>query len=122
LSNGSEVWVDSENLMADKPVHLLLSELRRDSREYRQTAEAQIKALRDDLLAARELAAASERLQKRIAQLELDNESLTLTNQTLSDRSRYDLLTAGGLVAIVGIFIGLILPRLIKRRRDDGWR
>ena len=122
LANGSEVWVDSVVLMSEKPVHLQLDELKKEYRQYRSTAEAQITTLRGDLLQARELAAASERLQKKIAQLELDNEGLELRNQTLSDRSRYDLLTAGGIVAVVGIFIGLILPNLVRRRRDDGWR
>ncbi len=122
IPDGREVWIDTALLMADTPVHALLSETRSELRNYRQTAEAQITTLRGDLLQARELAGASERLQKRIAELELANEGLELRNQTLSDRSRYDLLTAGGIVAIVGIFIGLLLPKIVSRRRDDGWR
>lgn len=122
LSDGREVWIDTDQLIVDKPVHIVLSETRSEFRDYRDTAEAQITTLRGDLLQSRELAAASERLQKRIAELELANEGLELRNQTLSDRSRYDLLTAGGIVAIVSIFIGLLLPKIVSRRRDDGWR
>ena len=122
LPGGREVWIDTNQLMVEKPVHVVLTESRSEFRNYRETAEGQITTLRADLLQARELAAASERLQKRIAELELANEGLELRNQTLSDRSRYDLLTAGGIVAIVSIFIGLLLPKIVRRRRDDGWR
>lgn len=122
LPGGREVWIDTVNLMAEKPVHIILDETRKEYNRYKQAAEGQITTLRGDLVQAKELAAASERLQKRIAELELANEGLELRNQTLSDRSRYDLLTAGGIVAIVGMFIGLLLPKLFSRRRDDGWR
>ena len=122
LPGGREVWVDTIQLMAEKPVHIVLNDTRKEYRDYRETAEAQIDSLRGDLLQSRELAAASERLQKRIAELELANEGLELRNQTLSDRSRYDLLTAGGIVAIVSILFGLLLPKMFSRRRDDGWR
>ena len=122
LPDGRQVWLDNVHLMTDKPVHVILDETRSEYNRYKQAAEGQITTLRGDLVQAKELAAASERLQKRIAELQLANESLELRNQTLSDRSRYDLLTAGGIVAIVGMFIGLILPKLFSRRRDDGWR
>lgn len=122
LSNGREVWIDTRHLMTDKPVGLRLDELRKEYQGYKRQTDQQIQRLTDDLTQAKELAAASERLQNRIATLESENESLSLRNQTLSDRSRADLMTAGGIVAIVGIIFGLILPKIISRRRDDGWR
>ena len=122
LASGREVWIDTKNLIATKPNFMQLDELRREYQQYRRTTTDEVSNLQNNLRQARELAAASERLQQRIAKLELDNEALTLRNQALSDRSRYDLITAGGIVAILGIFVGLILPKLIRRRRDDGWR
>jgi SH3 domain protein len=122
LPSGREVWIDTADLMAEKPVHVLLEETKAEFNRYKQAAEGQITTLRNDLFESRELAAASERLQKRIAELELANEGLELRNQTLSDRSRYDMLTAGGIVAMISMFIGLLLPKLFSRRRDDGWR
>ena len=122
LASGREVWIDTSNLITTKPNYLQLEELRREYQQYRRTTTGEIADLQSNLKQARDLAAASERLQQRIAKLELDNEALTLRNQALSDRSRYDLITAGGIVAILGIFVGLILPKLITRKRDDGWR
>lgn len=122
LSSGREVWIDNKNLMATKPNAMLLDELRREYQTYRNTTTSEISDLQANLKQARDLASASERLQQRIAKLELDNEALSLRNQALSDRSRYDLMTAGGIVAILGIIVGIILPKIIRRRRDDGWR
>lgn len=122
LESGREVWIDTDKLITTKPNYLQLDELRREYQQYRRTTTGEIADLQSNLKQARDLASASERLQQRIAKLELDNEALSLRNQALSDRSRYDLLTAGGIVAILGIFVGLILPKLITRKRDDGWR
>ena len=122
LASGREVWVDTDQLMTDKPSGLLLKEVKLELQQLRSGSKQQITTLKQDLSRAKELASHSENLQKQVAQLEYDKELLEQKNQSLSERSRYDLLTAGGVVALVGLLLGLILPHFINRKRNDVWR
>jgi len=122
LSSGREVWVDTEQLISNKPTNLLLSETRTELQQLQDSSAKQITDLKQDLKQAKDLASRSQALQAQVTQLEYDKELLDQKNQTLSDRSRYDLLTAGGIVALAGLILGLILPRFIRRKRNDVWR
>ena len=122
LASGREVWVDTEQLMIDKPSSLLLQEQTNELQELTNNSNEQISNLQQELIQARDLASRSQVLQQQVTQLEYDIELLEQKNQTLSERSRYDLLTAGGVVALAGLLLGLVLPRFIRRRRNDVWR
>lgn len=122
LPTGREVWVDTEQLMSDKPVKLLLDEVNAELSQLKHSSNQQISELQQNLIQARDLASRSQALQQQVTQLEYDKELLEQKNQTLSERSRYDLLTAGGIVALAGLLLGLVLPRFIRRRRDSEWR
>ena len=122
LSTGREVWVDTEQLMTGKPSSLLLSEVSSQLQQSSSTSNQQISDLQQQLQQAQELASISQSLQAQVTQLEYDKELLEQKNQTLSDRSRYDLMTAGGIVALVGVLLGLILPSLFRRKKNDVWR
>ena len=122
LATGREVWVDTEQLMAGKPSSLLLSEVSSQLQQSSSTSNQQISDLQQDLQQANELASVSKDLQAQVTQLEYDKELLEQKNQTLSDRSRYDLMTAGGIVALIGVLLGLVLPHLFRRKKNDVWR
>lgn len=122
LSTGREVWVDTEQLMTGKPSSLLLSEVSSQLQQSSSSSNQQISDLQQQLRQANELASVSQALQAQVTQLEYDKELLDQKNQTLSDRSRYDLMTAGGIVALVGVLLGLILPTLFRRKKNDVWR
>lgn len=122
LSTGREVWVDTEQLMTSKPSSLLLTEVSSELQTITSDSNQRISDLQQQLKQAKELASVSQTLQEQVTQLEYDKELLEQKNQTLSDRSRYDLMTAGGIVALIGLIFGLILPHLFRRKRNDVWR
>ena len=122
LSTGREAWVDTVQLMSEKPLRLQLSELQQAYQQLETGSNRQVANLQRELDTAKQLAAASQSLQQQVTQLEYDKELLEQKNQTLSERSRYDLLTAGGVVALVGVLLGLLIPKLVRRRRNDVWR
>jgi len=122
LASGREVWVDTEHLISNKPANLLLLEANTTLQQLKSGSTQQISDLQQELIQARNLASKSQVLQQQVSQLEYDKELLEQKNQTLSERSRYDLLTAGGVVALVGVILGLIIPTFVRRKRKDVWR
>jgi len=122
LDTGREVWVDTEQLMAEKPNNVLLREKTAAFQKLTNSSKKKISELQQELIQARDLAARSSDLQQQVTQLEYDKEILEQKNQTLSDRSRYDLMTAGGIVALAGLILGLLLPKFLRRKRNDVWR
>ncbi len=122
LESGREVWVDTAQLMTDKPNNLLLQEKTIALQRLKNNSEKKISELQQELSQSRALASRSSELQSQVTKLEFEIEGLQHKNQTLSDRSRYDLVTAGGIVAFVGLILGLILPKFIRRKRNDVWR
>lgn len=46
---------------------------------------------------------------------------LKAENNTLKEYNDNQMIYAGGLLIIIGIIMGVILPRLTGRRRKDGW-
>ena len=121
LPSGREVWVDTKHLMSNKPSRLLLQEVSSELLALKGSSNKHISDLQQDLIQARDVAARSQELQQQVTQLTYDKELLEQKNQTLSERSRYDLLTAGGVVALAGLLLGLVLPRILRRRQNDGW-
>jgi len=122
LASGREVWVDTEQLMLEKPSQLLFEEVTSDLQALKDKTTQQISDLQQELIQARDLASKSQVLQQQLTQLEYEKELLEQKNQSLSESSRYDLLTAGGVVALAGLILGLLLPRFVRRRRNDVWR
>ncbi len=122
LESGREVWVDTEQLIVDKPNNVLLREKTIAFQKLTNSSKKKISDLQQELIQARDLAARSSALQQQVTQLEYDRDLLEQKNQTLSDRSRYDLMTAGGIVALAGLILGLLLPKFIRRKRNDVWR
>ena len=121
LPSGRDVWVDSKHLMSNKPSRLLLEEVSKELLDLKSSSNKHISDLQQELIQARDVAARSQVLQQQVTQLTYDKELLEQKNQSLSERSRYDLLTAGGVVAFAGLLLGLVLPRILRRKRTDGW-
>ncbi len=122
MSDGREVWVDSKELISVKPSSVLLAETRTNLANLQNDSNQKISDLQLELINVRDQAGLSQGLQQQVTQLEYDKELLEQKNQTLSERSRYDLLTAGGVVALVGLILGLLIPGFVKRKRNDVWR
>jgi len=58
-------------------------------------------------------------LKKHLKQLEREQQALAQENEALQDRSNRDWFMIGAGVLIVGIILGLILPRLRVRKRSS---
>lgn len=58
-------------------------------------------------------------LKSRLMQMERDQETLRQENQALRDRTARDWFMIGAGVVIVGIILGLILPRIRIRKRSS---
>lgn len=59
-------------------------------------------------------------LRKKFTKMSNEYALLKQENQVLKDRSKRNWFLAGALVVIIGIVIGLIIPKL-RFRRKDGW-
>jgi len=83
-------------------------QLSRELAELKKTATnaMQIKNERDEL-------------QERVVNVERDLEQLKLENQALKDTSNQDWFLYGGLLALLGVILGFILPKLGWRRKNN---
>lgn len=62
-----------------------------------------------------------DQLQARTVTVERELEQLKRENQTLQNASDQTWLLYGGAVAIAGILLGLLLPKLAWKKRSSGW-
>lgn len=62
-----------------------------------------------------------DQLQARTVTVERELEQLKRANQTLQNASDQTWLLYGGAVAIAGILLGLLLPKLAWKKRSSGW-
>lgn len=68
-----------------------------------------------------ELAEENKTLKRQTTEMENELEMVKQKNQALEDRANRDWFLAGAGVVIVGIIIGLIIPKLRTGRRSGGW-
>lgn len=61
-----------------------------------------------------------DQLQKRVVSVERQMQQLKMENQALKDSEKQDWFVYGGLLALAGIILGFLLPKLSWRRKS-GW-
>jgi SH3 domain protein len=84
--------------------------LTRELNELKQTASSAI-----------ELKTQRDELQERVVNVERELEQLKLENQALADSSNQDWFLYGGILSLIGVVLGFILPKLGWRRRNSSW-
>lgn len=62
-----------------------------------------------------------DELQERFVNVERDLQQVKLENQALQDTANQDWFLYGGILALVGVLLGFILPKLSWRRRSNNW-
>ncbi|AMK78219.1 hypothetical protein A1342_05230 [Methylomonas methanica] len=62
-----------------------------------------------------------DQLQERVIAVERELQQLKRENQALTDSSNQDWFLYGGGLALFGVLLGFILPKLSWRRRSSGW-
>ena len=105
-------WILSRHLM-DTP----------GARERLEIAEQALKPLQAENAQLNQsldlLASEKNELEANYAQLKSENQRLQRQNQDLADRKARDWFLAGGGVLVLGLVLGLIIPRLRWSRRDQ---
>lgn len=62
-----------------------------------------------------------DELQERFVTVERDLQQVKLENQALQDTANQDWFLYGGMLALVGVLLGFILPKLSWKRSRGGW-
>jgi SH3 domain protein len=62
-----------------------------------------------------------DELQERVVNAERELQQLKLENRALQDSANQDWFLYGGVLALVGVILGFMLPKLSLRRRSSGW-
>ncbi len=117
--------LQDENSALKKELAALKGDKRSIETEHKQLADSTDK-LQKELAHLKEVAARpveldqqNKEMHQRLQELELNSRVLQEENTALHDRSTRDWFLAGGGVMLVGIILGLLLPKL--RRRQSGW-
>jgi SH3 domain protein len=62
-----------------------------------------------------------DELQERVVNVERELQQFKLENQALQDTTNQDWFLYGGLLSLVGVILGFILPKLSWRRSRSSW-
>ena len=109
----------TQNLSAtEKEKAGLQAELDRLREENRKLGQ-QLAEIRRTASSALAIDAENKELKGRLMQMEREQQTLAQENETLRDRTARDWFMVGAGVVVLGILIGLILPRLRIRRRSS---
>jgi len=107
-----------KNLLADKgDVKGEIETLRTDNAQLSKELN-RIKAISGD---AMNLDTQYQELAEQHARTKNDLDVAKAENQSLKEYNDSKMLYAGGLLIIIGIIAGFVLPRLTGKRRKDGW-
>ncbi|MGZ4954800.1 TIGR04211 family SH3 domain-containing protein [Methylobacter sp.] len=85
-------------------------QLNRELSELKKTAASTI-----------ELKNQRDELQERVVNVERELQQFKLENQALQDTANQDWFLYGGILALVGVILGFILPKLSWRRSRSSW-
>lgn len=95
----------------EKSLAVERDQLSRELSELKQTATSavQLKNQRDEL-------------QERVVNVERELEQLKLENKALEDSTNQDWFLYGGMLSIISVILGFLLPKLSwRRQRSSGW-
>lgn len=62
-----------------------------------------------------------DQLQERVVNVERELEQIKRENQALEDSSNQDWFLYGGILSFIGIFLGLLLPKISWHRKTSNW-
>jgi SH3 domain protein len=90
-------------------------------REENAGLRREMEALRHAAARPAEVAQENERLRRELAEVQSDLESVRTRADVLGNAAYRQWFATGGGVAVAGLLLGLVLPRLYARRRRSSW-
>lgn len=92
-----------------------------DVGKQRDKLSSELNELQQTAANAIQLKQQRDELQERVVSIERDLQQLKRENQSLTDTSNQDWFLYGGGLALFGVILGFILPKISWRRRSSGW-
>jgi len=87
----------------------------------RDRLSAELSELQQTAANAIQLKQQRDQLQEQVVAVNRELQQLKRENQALTDSSNQDWFLYGGGLALFGVLLGFILPKLSWRRRSSGW-
>ncbi|MGZ4959157.1 MAG: TIGR04211 family SH3 domain-containing protein [Methylomonas sp.] len=92
-----------------------------DTAKERDQLSNELTELQQTAANAIQLKQQRDQLQERVISVERELQQLKRENQALTDSSNQDWFLYGGGLALFGVLLGFILPKISWRRRSNGW-
>lgn len=92
-----------------------------DVGKQRDKLSTELSELQQTAANAIQLKQQRDELQERVVSIERELQQLRRENQALTDTSNQDWFLYGGGLALFGVLLGFILPKISWRRRSSGW-
>ena len=123
-SSRSLLETATQKLEALQEENKLLKEAQQTGQEAgkeRDRLSAELSELQQTAANAIQLKQQRDQLQERVVTIERELQQLKRENQALTDSTNQDWFLYGGGLALFGVLLGFILPKLSWRRRSTGW-
>jgi SH3 domain protein len=124
-ANNLEGWIRTQYLTEEEPLSIQLDQANAQIAQL-QSEKAQ---LEEQLVSIKQISASQIDTHERNAELVkqnslliADKELLATDNERLKDRKNQIWFLYGGLLVALSVIISLLIPKLVSRRRNDGWR
>ncbi len=118
MDNGRTGWVPGDNVQPGASLAARLPKLEADLEQSRGAVASQresLQKLQQELATARD---EKEQLARESAQLQTEIKELNFRIETMDESNLIRWFTHGGLVALGGVILGLILPMFRGRRKS----
>lgn len=105
-------------LRGDKTQNISSNHQLTQERDQLQSELAELKLTAANAI---ELKNQRDQLQERVVSVERELQKIKRENQALQDSANQDWFLYGGILSLIGVLLGFILPKLGWRRKPSGW-
>ncbi len=115
-----EFWIRSDYLTATPTANILLGDALSKIEKLTQRHKTNIQKLERRIKTMQPLENINQKLQSKIATMDIELEGLKQSNAAISSRFNREVYFAGGITIVVGILFGWVFG-LRGRKRNDAW-
>jgi SH3 domain protein len=127
VANKNITLLQSENATIKTELNALKDSITPDTTlekslaKERDLLSRELNELKKTAASTLELKNQRDELQERVVNIERDLQQYKLENQALQDSANQDWFLYGGLLSLMGVVLGFILPKLNRRRGRGSW-